>query len=416
MHNKSFRPDFSNPQQNAVVGSYLTGDRSYAYREGFRQATLVLLAAASAESYMDPVSGEPSSVFVDAIVYPICFNARHFMELFLKDSIRVASAMGFGSPPPKIMDKHVLTDLWECFVEVITHDERLVELGMPIEQGLKDIAQVDDTSLTFRYPNDLKNKAHLEGFEHINLVTLGDELRQMFKQAEDFSVCLEVLQQEYALGTFTVKLHRGNLEEIARRLPSHEKWALELEPIKKEICEEFELSSNDFSKALALIKRHRKFSSLIGLELPLSELPVDVFARLARVHPGQATYDLLTREEWLSLDAVMEIGRIDAYGEEYDDHLQHISAPDSTVPFDPAHIYRSAYGRSQRLRTGLLKLGQQTLFAALTETIPHLAKPIERPASRTTKDTSESVDRKNSKLERSHARSKTSGGDGLGES
>jgi hypothetical protein len=392
MKNKSFRPDFDNPHQNAIVGAHWIGDLNYAYREGFMQATLALLAAASAEFYFDPDTGEPSLVFVDALVYPICFNARHFIELFLKDSIRAVSALGTNATQVGVMATHDLTELWADFAAAIARDSRLRELGMPLEEVFKDIADVDNTGMTFRYSHDLDENVHLPGLEHISLGVLGDRLRGMFKQAEEFSICVTILQQEYAQSTFTGKLHRGNIEAIARRLPLHKKWAEELKPVKKEICDQLGLSSNDFCKALVLIKRHREFSSLIGLELPLAELPVDVFTRLARVHAGEAAHDVITKGEWLSLDAVMEISRLNSYSEEYDSYLKHISGPDYEGPFDPAHLARNAYARNQRLHGGLVKLGQQTLLAALAEAIPHLAEPIKRPPKRTAEETSALVE------------------------
>lgn len=352
------------------------------------QATLALLAAAATESYVDPCSDETTCVFIDALVYPICFNARHFMELFLKDSIRSVSALGTNAIEVGVIATHELTGLWDDFATAIARDSRLVELGMPLEEVFKDIAEVDNTGMTFRYSHDLDENMHLPDLEHINLDVLGDRLRKMFKQAEEFSVCLSVLQQEYAQNTFTGKLHRGNIEAIAKRLPPHENWAKELKPVKKEICDQLGLSSNDFCKALVLIKRHREFSSLIGLELPLAELPVDVFTRLARVHSGEAAHDVITKAEWLSLDAVMEISRLGSYSEEYDSYLKHISAPDYEGPFDPAHLVRNAYARNQRLRGGLVKLGQHTLLAALAEAIPHLAEPIKRPPRRTAEEIS----------------------------
>ena len=352
------------------------------------QATLALLAAAATESYVDPSTDETTYVFIDALVYPICFNARHFMELFLKDSIRSVSALGTHATEVGVIATHDLTGLWEGFATAIARDSRLVELGMPLEDVFKDIAEVDNTGMTFRYSHDLDENMHLPDLEHINLGVLGDRLRKMFKQAEEFSVCLTVLQQEYAQNTFTGKLHRGNIEAIAKRLPPHDKWAKELKPIKKEICDQLGLSSNDFCKALVLIKRHREFSSLIGLELPLADLPVDVFARLARVHSGKAAHDVITKAEWLSLDAVMEISRLNSYSEEYDSYLEHISGPDYEGPFDPAHLVRNAYARNQRLREGLVKLGQHTLLAALAEAIPHLAEPMKPPPRRTAEEIS----------------------------
>lgn len=375
MENKSFRPDFSRPQQNAVVGPSLPGDLGYAYREGFKQSTLALLAVAAEESYYDPSTGENTLVFVDALVYPICFNARHFIELFLKDSIRVASSLGMDPIQLNVIATHDLIKLWEDFAEAITRDRRLVELGMPLEEVFRDIAAVDNTSMTFRYSHDLDDKVHLPDIEHISLTVLGDRLREMFKQADEFYECLTTLQQEYAQNTFTRKLHRADISAIARQLPHYDKWSDELKPAKENICKQFQLSSNDFNKALDLIKQHREFAALIGLELPLEGLSVDIFTRLARVHSREATYDVITKDEWLRLEAVMEIYRSDFYSEAYDAYLKYISSPEYEGPFDPAHVARNAYARNQRLRGGLLKLGQPTLLNALKKAIPSLAEP-----------------------------------------
>lgn len=245
MKNKSFRPDFSNPHQNAIVGEHWPGDLGYAYREGFMQATLALLAVAAAESYVDLNTGETALVFVDALVYPICFNARHFIELFLKDSIRDVSALGSNATQVGVIATHDLTELWVKFAAAIARDCRLVELGMPLEEVFNDIAEGDNTGMTFRYSHDLDENVHLPDIEHISLGVLGDRLRKMFNQVEEFSVCLTVLQQEYAQSTFTGKLHRANLEAVAKRLPPYKKWAEELKPVKKEICDQLGLSSNE---------------------------------------------------------------------------------------------------------------------------------------------------------------------------
>ena len=375
MKNKTFRPDFENPSQNAIVGAYWIGDLGYAYREGFMQATMALLAAANAESYDDPNTGETVFVYVDALIYPICFNARHFIELFLKDSIRAVSALGADATQVGVIATHDLIKLWEEFAAAIARDSRLMELGMPLKEVFMDIAQVDNTGMTFRYPHDLDESVHLPDLEHINLAVLGDRLRGMFKQAEEFSICMTVFQREYAQSSFTGKLHRGNIEAIARRLPPHEKWAEELRPVKKEICDQLGLSSNDFCKALILIKRHREFSDLIGLELPLG-LPGNVFTRLARIHAREAGYDTITKDEWLRLDAVMAVSQLGSYSEEYDSYLTQISCPNYEGRFDPAHLTRNLYARNQRLRGGLVKLGQRTLLAALAKAIPHLAEPL----------------------------------------
>lgn len=379
MENQSIRPDFNDPYQNAIVSGDWLGDRADAYRVGFMQATLVLLAAATTEVYVDPNTGEDVVVYLDALVYPIFFNARHFSELFLKDSLRGIAALAIDDAEILVKATHDLNELWAQFETVIAKDTRLKKLGMPLCAVIKDIAAVDNTGMTFRYARDNNDQEHLAEHKHINLAVFGKHLRAMFKQAEEFSTLLEVLQQEYAQRTFIGKMHRGTLETIAQRLPPYEKWTQELESVKRELCQQLGLSSNEFGKALNLIKRHREFAGLIGLELPLQGLPLDIFTRLALVHDGKADYDSITTDEWLRLDAVLEISKPHSWSEEYDEYLQQISVPEFERRLDRRHLTRNAYARNQRLRRGLLKLGQRTLLAALANAIPDLAKPPPPP-------------------------------------
>lgn len=356
------------------------------------QATLALLAVAAAGSYTDPETNEVNYASVDALVYPICFNARHFIELFMKDSIRSVSALGAIPSQPGTLATHNLTDLWVQFEETIKRDNRLEKLGAPLKNIFHDIASVDNTGMTFRYSRDLDDKKHLSEFEHINLYVLGEKLREMFNQTEEFSIQLAVLQDEYSQKTFMNHLNREKIEAIAKRLPPRANWGKDLEAIKKEICDDFHLTSNEFSKALKLIQKHREFCTLIELELPLEGLPIDIFTRLARIHDKKDTHTIITKDEWLRLDAVMEISRLGSYSEEYDPYLQYISRADYEGRFDPEHIARNAYARNQRLRNGLVKLGQRTLLDALEKAIPHLAEPFKNPPRRTKEELSAIAD------------------------
>lgn len=374
--NKSFRSDFENaPHKNAVVGGRCVDDRNYAVREGFMQATLALLAVAETGSYIDPNTDESGYVSIDELVYPICFNARHFIELFLKDSIQTVAALNKDIAAVKVRATHELTELWNSFVAVIERDRRLAKFGIPLKEVFMEFADVDNTSMAFRYPYDLDGKAHLPDLVHINLRVLGARLKAVFDQTDDFTYFLKELQHEYAQNTFTEKLHRGDIEAIARQLPSYDKWAEDLKSIKKQICNQFDLSSNDFGKAISLVKHHREFSVLIGLELPIEGLPIDVFARLARVHSGEAAHNIIAKSEWLRLEAVMAIGYSSSYSEEYDSYLEENSSRDVDV-YHIEEIIRRACEDDQVLRCGLLTLGQYTLLAALVNALPHLSEPL----------------------------------------
>jgi len=372
--NKSFRSDFNSPHRNAVVGGYWAKSKDYTVCDGFMQATLALLAVAEAGGYT-PTNDDCGYVSIDALVYPICFNARHFIELFLKDAIHAISGLNKKRPSDKVKATHELTELWDTFVSTMERDSRLLAFGMPLKEVFMEFAEVDNTSMTFRYPSDLDGKAHLSDLVHINIEVLGTRLRKVFNYADEFTRYLKVLQHEYEQNSYTNKLNRGNIEDIARRLPVYDKWSEDLIYVKEQLCSEFHLSSNDFGKVLELIKHNREFSILIGIELPLEGLPVDVFSRLASIHANEGVYDLITKDEWLRLDAIMAIGYSSHYSEEYDLILKEYSAL-GLNDYCIEDIVRKAFEDDQILRCGLLTLGQHKLLAALAKALPQLSEPL----------------------------------------
>ena len=74
-------PDFS---LNACVGDNTGSDDDYGYVVGFAQAALALIAVAKQQYFVDPDTNEQVVAYQDALIYPICFTARHHIELFLK--------------------------------------------------------------------------------------------------------------------------------------------------------------------------------------------------------------------------------------------------------------------------------------------------------------------------------------------
>ncbi|MBP4047461.1 hypothetical protein [Chromobacterium violaceum] len=77
MHNKTF--SIGETYLNACVGDNgFADDRTYA--DGFATAVEKLVGAAIRRE-----------VLVDTVIYPICFCARHYIELFLKYNVRKIS-------------------------------------------------------------------------------------------------------------------------------------------------------------------------------------------------------------------------------------------------------------------------------------------------------------------------------------
>lgn len=368
MQNKSFKFALENPHLNAVVGGRWAGDSDHAYVTGFGQAVEVLLAAAVKQAYFDPTTDEPKGVYVDALVYPICFCARHHVELFLKRQIRAVSALKTGIPS-KVDATHDLRALWAEFKQHVVIDVRLQELADPLDEFVSDIAAIDINGETFRYAEDKNGAQHLQSTEHINLYVLAGRLGKMMEVMESFDTAVEDAEIEYAQKTTTDELSREQIRQVAKRLPVYETWADgTLEPIKKAVMDELGLTSNAFGRVLNIIKAHRGFAPMIGIELPLTGLQPDVFGRLKKIAVGQQELTALSDDEWTCLEAVLEIGYPYVFCEQYESLVERYSEDEKTK-FDRDHIKRSVIA-SRRFRIGLSKLGQRSLLNAFNASFP----------------------------------------------
>ncbi|MBC7750215.1 MAG: hypothetical protein H7Z73_00640, partial [Candidatus Saccharibacteria bacterium] len=155
------------------------------------------------------------------------------------------------------------------------------------------------------------------------------------------------LIDEYKLGTFTNKLSRFDLQQITTALPHYPEWGQsQFFIIKAEIINQYNVSSNDFSRALEVIKKHREFSELIGVPIDIDHVSlaklapyVDLHRKIykGRIRDGSAfshdemikaaiedgllaTYikNNLTIEEIATLHALEEHGSLNYYSEEFD--------------------------------------------------------------------------------------------------
>ena len=371
MDNNTFRPDFDAPQYNAIVGLW-GGSDDYAYVLGFGQAVEVLLSSAIEEAYTDQFTGQLLAVYIDALIHPICFCARHFVELYLKRQIRIVSSLKSGqSVEPDTI--HDLQTLWKELESHLAKDKRLKSMGERLRPYVEDIAAVDVTGETFRYRTDKQGEIHLRERGHINIAVFGTRFKEMMAITEEFELLTQLLVAEYEQQTTTDRLSRAQIEAIARRLPPHATWTQEiLAPIKQQLMVELDVSSNAIGRAMALIKSHREFSALIGQELKLDGLSPEVFARLEAIENGDALETTVSDEEWHRLDAILEVGRPYHYSEQYDEFVtSNLSSERKAYPAR-RHILRGILSPNRRFSMGLRKLGQSTLLEAFSAQFPDI--------------------------------------------
>lgn len=375
MENRTFKFDPETPYLNAVVGSNWLGSNEHAYITGFGQAVEVLLGAAMVTSYPSLVTGEENAIFTDALVYPICFCARHFIELFLKRQIRAVSGLRSGNSE-SAQATHNLMGLWEHLERLIAMDPRLVQLGKPIKQFIQDFNALDANGEAFRYDEDKDGNTHLISLTHINLEIVAKRMKVLIGLAEDFEDVMEELKPEYAQNTTTDGLSRPQIHAIATRLPKFETWQKGgLDIIKSEIMEELGLSSNAFGRVLNIIRSHREFSLLIGIEMLLPGFDPGIFDRLKAIATDSADPKSISDSEWACLEAVLQVGHDMSYSEEYDRFALGFSHPDRQNPLDWGYIKRGVLSGNNRFRTGLRKMGQKTLLAAFDELYPEVPQP-----------------------------------------
>ena len=147
---------------------------SYSYAIGYKRA---------ADRLVQSLESSTSSSD-DALVLPIAFLYRHYLELLLKVLIREGNKV-LGNPPdlPKI---HEIDKLWEKLKPILiqvykpyTPEATEVEA---VEKCIKEFADIDANSQAFRYPVDkngkslLRDKSYLQNISYINLQHLAEKM------------------------------------------------------------------------------------------------------------------------------------------------------------------------------------------------------------------------------------------------
>lgn len=250
---------------NACVGN--NGNPSYVeYSNGFSNAANLLI---------DQVIKDRSiHLYTDHFVYPVCFNMRHSVELRLKGAIdeiiKIAKIKGkvlaFNSS-----SSHDINIIWNYFKsESEAIDKRYISINQKIEPTILDIAEIDPTGQTFRYPFSNSSQKHLTNVSNINFIILKAKFNELQDHLNTLHNLNLWLHEEYNYGTFTSKLSRADIFAISDRLPRKDQWGSpEFSNLKSEIQTAYELSSNDFSKAINVIQTHYALAPKIADPLPL---------------------------------------------------------------------------------------------------------------------------------------------------
>lgn len=251
----------SNPAwANACVGN--NGSPDYVeYSIGFSQAAKLLIEQV--------LQNRGKAPFVDHMVYPVCFNMRHSVELRLKGAIEEISKIARLKNMIISFDlsgSHDIKNIWDFFkLESEKIDHRFLKINSKIEPTILDIAEVDATGQTFRYPVNTESQKHLTDISVINFRVLMSQFNRLEEGLDALHQLNIFLFDEYATGTFTKKLSRAQLFRIAQQLPLKVIWCEpEFDDVKSNLKEQYGLSSNDLSKAINISLKHYEIGSFIG--------------------------------------------------------------------------------------------------------------------------------------------------------
>lgn len=212
---------------------------------------------------------------VDNLIYPICFNMRHSIELRLKGAIeeiiRISKLKG-GNLEFDLSGSHDIGNIWDFFQNESTRlDRRFVNLNSQLHQTIIDIANIDATGQTFRYPIDTESKKHLVDIGGIiSCRILLIKFTELEKNLDTLHYFTNYLADEYRYETYTNNLSRADIFKIATQLPNRSEWATQkFTDIKTSIRSQYKISSNEFCKACNLIQNNYETAYFIKADLSL---------------------------------------------------------------------------------------------------------------------------------------------------
>jgi hypothetical protein len=243
------------------------------YANGFSAAANLLLDQVIADEGMKH--------HVDDLIYPICFNMRHSVELHLKATAVKLERLSTHRERIPLFDLAGSHDLGRIWAYIKEHagrlDKRYLKMIDRLEKYISDIADIDATGQVFRYPFDTENKKHLVDVALINVVLLKHRFNRLEKILEELHRLNLELLEEYSLGSFTSKLSRKELFEVASMLPPRDQWGEEgFDAIRAQIRKKFELGSNDLSKAIKIIERNYEMAQLFKATPVLPNVNISV--------------------------------------------------------------------------------------------------------------------------------------------
>ena len=121
---------------------------------------------------------------IDVLVYPICFNFRHAIELYVKHIIAdLSRVQGTGQ---RYQPRHSLLRNWKKAKKLLKTIDHTADDAALFEEVVRHIEEVDPTAQTFRYPELIKYDQHLKDWPSINLAVVEQHYARLFAVAKNW--------------------------------------------------------------------------------------------------------------------------------------------------------------------------------------------------------------------------------------
>lgn len=245
------------------------GTSNYDIFEGFVKAVSVIYESVAR-----------NRLYEDAMVYPMAFSARHGIELGLKISIHeLKDFLDLDKLDSRIVNldrkliesvllEHNIKALRDCFVSLLAIDKRLSIYASNMTPYLSDY-YFDEKGDMFRYAKSRDEVLNLasQNINHVGLTQLHKRFFELVKWFEKFYSEIEIIYSEYKTGSYTKRLSREDIKNIADKLPDKSQWTeTAFDDIRNEIKSEYGIGSKELSDAVSIIKSVPEFSAKIGME------------------------------------------------------------------------------------------------------------------------------------------------------
>jgi len=225
----------------------------------------------------------------DIIVYPVCFNIRHSIELYLKEIIEnifdIYEAKGLNLFRVKEIEHHDINKLWEVLRNAhfsnwnanlgipreIIFDNEFDEYINFLDKYITNWGALDPTGQTFRYPFSNESKRHLEDRGVISVYSLFLKSEEFHKKLKEFRNFSYFLKKQYEKGKFAKFFTYKQLISIAKKLPNYFEWRnVDFNNIAAELANIYKVDSLRSIKEMVInekIKKDYFLSSLIGIDI-----------------------------------------------------------------------------------------------------------------------------------------------------